>query len=272
MTCIRRLVAATLLFGMASGCASLHERHIRHEVERRYCVFPEDDVSGQLTIRRLEEVSAMGEPGRRALLSLARTPKTEGCGIYFLAMLGDARVTALLRQILVATGSSAERRSSAIAHLGGFHDTTSLDVVAPWCDSSDRMLSDACLQYLGLIDDVRARHQLMLLLEKPGHASVASVIDAIGRQRDVSAVPRLIAMSGTAPEGLQRRIAVALAEIGSSDAVNASERLVRAATGISRHNVITEIVSKLTAQLENPAADMTRIRADIDRFEKLRQP
>lgn len=163
---------------------------IARRVEREFCVGPED--FGQLEHERhLETLRELGEPGRNALLSVARSRKSvANCALIFLVELGDKRAFPLLRDIVSRPDATRGDLSVALWGLGALPQPESYPLIASFLlEPAPEVPAATAIQALGAIDDDRARNRLRELLADPRFTRQKyAVVRALGRHRDVTSM------------------------------------------------------------------------------------
>ncbi len=155
----------------------------------------------ELRKAQLEELRALGEPARRALLELAgqKSSLARECAWAALARdFRDPRVLPILRRALVDRDESAEDRGDAAVLLGAMNDASAFEMIVGLLDE-EATWSDA-VHALGELKGERAQRTVRQLMleslakgteEKPYRRG--ALLGAIGHQRNDEMIPLVLA-------------------------------------------------------------------------------
>ncbi|MCU0241466.1 MAG: hypothetical protein MUF51_03480 [Vicinamibacteria bacterium] len=158
---------------------------LEKRVDTEYCALT-DDPSAH--VNRLVEIELLGEPARKALLSVASSKKPQaGCALHYLFDLKDQRAIPIIRKILRDPRADVGMKESAIAGVGVFKDMESLDEVLE-AFQSGRFIGQAPLALAALRDE-RGLRALREALKDPKLRF--AVVDAVGFYGHVEAVELL---------------------------------------------------------------------------------
>lgn len=244
------LVALLIALVMAPGPG---QSRAAQDAVRAICNTVTDDPATREELTR--RLDSFGESGRQALLAAA-TPGgshdwERGCAWQQLTRLKDPRVLPLIRTGLTDPAETPENRRLAIAVLGQWGDKDSVAPLVALLQSTDALESGDAALALGLIDADEARMGLRRALDAPREYPW-DIVQAVGRQRDASAVPRLRELSAQLDRdrAFQVTITDALARIGTPDALELLETIVaRMSPSEIRHGAVIFALAELRATL-----------------------
>jgi hypothetical protein len=261
-----RLTMTVALVSMIGTTASA-KPSLRTRIRTELCVFPED-FGGDLPIRRTEELKRLGEPARKALMSVARSRgASRDCALDYLWRLGDRRAISILRTIVADDSDSG--RSTPVILLGLFNDQASLPMFLTFLKSEDPTLVRASISALSGVDDNRAREALRLIATNSTfNEHIIAAMDSLAKQRDREAVPLLLTVARAAEargnSAVVFRAAVALTELDEVGLDAAVDVVSAISDTRMRSNAAKSIVSRLEGRITDRNVDSAHMREVID--------
>jgi hypothetical protein len=240
-------VAACTAVALAVAVVAGASESIRDAVKADCANVPDDNIE-LYRQQAFERMRSRGEPGQAALLDLAKSKgPIRSCAIDHLYRLRDKRV---LRE------PRADEESVAVAArcVGALGDQKELDAVLELFRSQRAVLGalDALVSFNG----DRARRLVREALNDPRYAAdIYAIIDALGRMRDVGAMPLLVELEahggakGRSEDLVRCLVAEPLARIGTPESRRmAVEIVARSQKGILGYDASSHVVRALAEQ------------------------
>ncbi len=215
--------------GTTQPLVSQAASELRRTIERDSCSAEPDDFGQIEHQRRIDDLRALGQPARDALLTLARSRRASAkCALRFLVELGDRRAIPMLRKIATTPDASTGDLMLALWGLGLLGDVQSVSLIASFLQHSHPAISESAINALGFVNDDRARVTLRALLSDTQYISRRYLLlRAIGRQRDAAATTSIasIIQAAALPEDylLVAEGVIALIRIRTPDSVAAAQ-------------------------------------------------
>lgn len=181
--------------------------------------------NGGETLREAQERWAR-RLGRKASEPYFGTPVPQDPSWRPLLQLDQFNVVGL-RNVVLDAAADPRDRVDAVRLIGQLADVDSVAVVIRQLDDENASMKKAAIRALSYIPDERARSALRQQLSTPALDAelLAILVEAVGRQRDVEAVPLLVNVA-KAPVGRARaRIASELSRIGRASAYVAAKQV-----------------------------------------------
>jgi hypothetical protein len=255
-----------------SGCALLLSSETK-TIRTDYCQPLEDDPSGMVEQQRRDGLRAMGEPGRRALLKLARDRKTERCALDFLTSLGDPRAIPRLHDIARDPQSDTGRRTWALSSLARFGDDWAVDQFVALVDrGDDPAMTRAAIYALSSARQPQAGAALRrYAADERSKPDRALLVEALGEQRNPADIPlivRLVEVGLTewsiGRDVFRTRGAAALVKIGTPESVAAIPDVMRGTWEPGRRSNGFDLVSSLLRQARQASSVSPELAKAID--------
>lgn len=236
------------------------DSQIESRILQGFCgiISDDPDLPGQL----LNGMKALGEPGRAALLAMAargrEKPAGRECAWNYLLDLKERRAISLLRPVLNDPKEPTRTRAHAALVLGHLNDTSVVDSTVRLLkeDPSDPLAGGMTIRALAEIDSDAARSALRAMFQTPElSAWSGALVEAVGRQRDVQALPLIIedVRRQGGGDSVGREAAAALARIGTADSLVSMEAVV-GGIGIKERSHLVDVVNIIIAELRNQLA------------------
>jgi hypothetical protein len=229
------------------------------EIETSLCPASDDPLL-VVSPERLRAVAALGDRGRTALLTMARSPAHDRvCAIEYLVEMREPRAVCVLRPLAASTAELAPLRGRAVLGLAGLGDRQSVAIAASLLDPGDRALFRAGLETLATLDAGVTATMVTGLLAGGRYPEGywALLITRLAETRERVAIDALIAESVRVDAGRGAHVARALIRVGTLESLDGAVRVYPRLEGRARALVAIEIRRALHAL--RPTADLTRV-------------
>jgi HEAT repeat protein len=192
---MRRYASLSLSVAVFGWGVVAHSETLVEAEVRKICTpaFEEDAGAPDMGFHNLQ---ALGEPGRQALVALAKQNDTLGaCGFDYLYRLGDVRAVPVAREVLKDPGAVEDRLSIALSTVEEFEDTQSFDRVLELFRVGSKRIKGDAAHALGALGDPRGLAALRDALTDPAYAdALLEIIEAVGVEGHEQAIDALVAI------------------------------------------------------------------------------